>query len=706
MPRMIEAQTDRARLLAGQAQQDLDRARQATCPAASLHAAALAVRRVVLAAIEALPGRLQEAVAGIHDDTAAHYALAEKAHQVLAEVGEQAERAATALPEFGARFRRGARPRDLLTVSQWADRHRMLTSGTNAPGPWRTAMTPYLRDIMDDLSEHSPARLVVFEKSAGVGGTEAMFNWIAYCMHHLGNRDMMVVLPSLELRDRSFNPRLSKVIKQSPALADLVRSASRSSANRADILEYGSDCRIIKAGANSADSLRSDHLPYVICDEVDAYKWDVGGEGDPMTLIENRQRTFTRAKTLLISTPTNDGLSRIDDAYRRSDRRRYHVRCPDCGTYHHLQFRNLRWATAQSLDGESATEQKVVTAAWMVCPECGVEIREGSKPQMLESGRWIAERPAIKLIRGYHINALYAPVGLGLTWIKIAQKWLDVQSDTAGLKAFINTYLGEVWREEGDGADANALIARVEQWDPEQILATVRPLRVVAGVDVQKDRLEATVAAIGEGEQAWVLEHEILPGDTAQPAVWESLAEFLADWRVRAACIDAGYNTSMVQAFCSRRPWAIPTKGIPGKGRPLIEDDRKRRMRLRNRTKRGQPVEPIGVDQAKAIIYSRLRLQKPGPGYIHFPQTAAFDDEYFAQIAAEELRTKVRNGRPFAEWVQIRPRNEALDCMVLALAAHRLAGILQQPAQQGGQEQDKPRAVRRVARIGNAQPLR
>lgn len=263
-----------------------------------------------------------------------------------------------------------------------------------------------------------------------------------------------------------------------------------------------------------------------------------------------------------------------------------------------------------------------------------------------------------------------------------------------------------MWREEGDGADANALIARVEQWDPEQILATVRPLRVVAGVDVQKDRLEATVAAIGEGEQAWVLEHEILPGDTAQPAVWESLAEFLADWRVRAACIDAGYNTSMVQAFCSRRPWAIPTKGIPGKGRPLIEDDRKRRMRLRNRTKRGQPVEPIGVDQAKAIIYSRLRLQKPGPGYIHFPQTAAFDDEYFAQIAAEELRTKVRNGRPFAEWVQIRPRNEALDCMVLALAAHRLAGILQQPAQQGGQEQDKPRAVRRVARIGNAQPLR
>ena len=155
-------------------------------------------------------------------------------------------------------------------------------------------------------------------------------------MRHLGNRDMMVVVPSLELRDRSFNPRLSKMITENAGLQEIVSRASRSSANRADILEYGANVRLIKAGANSADSLRSDHLPYVICDEVDAYKWDVGGEGDPMTLIENRQRTFSRAKTFLISTPTNEHESRIDQAYQRSDRRRYHVPCPHCGEYQHL----------------------------------------------------------------------------------------------------------------------------------------------------------------------------------------------------------------------------------------------------------------------------------------------------------------------------------------------------------------------------------
>ena len=99
-------------------------------------------------------------------------------------------------------------------------------------------------------------------------------------------------------------------------------------------------------------------------------------------------------------------------------------------------------------------------------------------------------------------------------------------------------------------------------------------------------------------------------------------------------------------------------------------------QRLRARRKRARPSEPIGVDQAKTLLYGRLQLTQPGPGYIHFPKEAAFDDEYFAQLAAERLVTKVRGTRPFKEWVQLRPRNEALDCLVYALAAARLAPML------------------------------
>lgn len=503
--------------------------------------------------------------------------------------------------------------------------------------------------------------------------TEAMFNWIGYVMHHLGNRDLLVVLPTLELRDRSFNPRLSKMLDESPSLSRIISRASRNKANRGDLLEYGARARIIKAGANSPDSLRSDHLAYVICDEVDAFPWDVGGEGDPMTLIENRQRTFSRAKTYLVSTPTKEGQSRITQQYERSDKRRYHVPCPHCNELQPLEFGGencsygLKFRRAPKQDGDDGPEQ--VISAQYLCKHCGALIDEVHKTEMLAKGRWIPERPWIKLHRGYHINALYAPAGLGLGWKKIAQKWMDVQGDSAELKAFFNTYLGEVFKETGDSIEDLSLISRVE------VVGELSGLLMTAGVDVQKDRIEASIVAWGKNEEAWVVDHLIIPGDTAQDDVWGDLASALDEYGIKVAAIDSGYNATQVYAFVQGRRHTYAVKGVPGMSRPIVEDERARRARLRRRKGKGFSVEPVGVDGAKSLLYSRLKISAPGPGYIHFVQGPAMDDEYFAQLAAEKLVTRMRGYRPFSEWVKLRSRNEALDCLVYALAAMRLTGI-------------------------------
>ncbi len=676
MPTLADLQTERETLRAAQAKQDFEAAHAATCRQTDLVAAGAAVRAVLLDAIDGAAQRLLDAIAGEHDETRVHYLMSETVHEMLASVGEAAVAAAGALPLVGERVKRGVKPRDLLTVSQWADRHRELKSGTNAPGRWHTTLTPYLAEIMDALSEHSPVRQVTFMKSSGVGGTEAGYNWIGYVMYHL-QKDLLVVVPTLELRDRSFNPRLNKMIDESADLAGLVTTSMRNRSNRGDLLEYGARARIIKAGANSPDSLRSDHLPYVMCDEVDAFPWDVGGEGDPMTLIENRQRTYSRAKTYLVSTPPIAGLSRIDMQYNRSDRRRYHVPCPHCGEFQPLEFGGrdksygLKFRTAPKTDvdtGDGAIDQ--VTAAWYLCRACAAEIDEGNKTDMLARGRWLAERPHIRHHRGYHLNALYAPVGLGLNWRAVAQKWLNSQGDTAELKGFINTYLGQVWKEQGESIEGLSLISRLEDYAAD--LAGLAVLLVTAGADVQKDRIEVSIVGWGVGEEAWLADHIILDGDTAQPDVWDDLHDALTAAAVHIAAIDAGFNTSMVYAFCESRRWAIAVKGVEGLHRPLIEDDRKRKQRLRTRRKKGQPIEPLGVDQGKALIYSRAKLTTPGPGYIHFRRDPAFDDEYFAQLAAEKLVTKFRGTRPFQQWVQTRARNEALDCLVYALAARRL----------------------------------
>jgi phage terminase large subunit GpA-like protein len=67
----------------------------------------------------------------------------------------------------------GLRPDPLLTVSEWADRYRVLSQrASSEPGRWRTERTPYLREIMDCLSPASPVQRVALMKGAQIGGTE------------------------------------------------------------------------------------------------------------------------------------------------------------------------------------------------------------------------------------------------------------------------------------------------------------------------------------------------------------------------------------------------------------------------------------------------------------------------------------------------------------------------------------------------------
>ena len=81
-------------------------------------------------------------------------------------------------------FFRGLEPDSYMSVSDWADAYRTLSSKSAAePGRWRTKRTPYLREIMDCLSPRSPIQKVVFMKGAQIGGTECGNNWIGYIIH-------------------------------------------------------------------------------------------------------------------------------------------------------------------------------------------------------------------------------------------------------------------------------------------------------------------------------------------------------------------------------------------------------------------------------------------------------------------------------------------------------------------------------------------
>jgi phage terminase large subunit GpA-like protein len=290
---------------------------------------------------------------------------------------------------------------------------------------------------------------------------------------------------------------------------------------------------------------------------------------------------------------------------------------------------------------------------------------------MLASGRWVPTKESP--IRGYHLSSLYSPLGW-YSWAQAAAEFLEAKRmGPESLKTWTNTVLGETWEEQGEAVQDDLLIARREQYMAEVPAAA---LVLTAGVDVQDDRLEMEVVGWGKGEESWGIEYRTIWGDPGQAAVWQQLDEALAKvyahenghhLHVVSACIDSGHATQQVYEFVRRRGGRLhAVKGMAGAGRPIVSAPSKRKT---GRSQRPVNVFLVGVDQAKGLLYSRLRLREPGPGYCHFPIEEGYDVEFFAQLAAEKCVTRYTRGFPRREWVKVRPRNEALDCRVYAMAA-------------------------------------
>jgi len=524
-----------------------------------------------------------------------------------------------------------------------------------------------VKEIMDCLSPSSPITDVWFMKGAQIGGTEAGNNWVGYIIDKAPG-PMMFVEPTVDLAKRLSKQRLQPTIDETPVLRGKVKdSRSRDSGNTLLAKEFPGGVMIL-TGANSAAGLRSMPARYLFLDEVDAYPGDVEGEGDPIRLAEARTSTFARKKRLKVSTPVNKGSSRIEAGYENSDQRRYYVPCPFCKGEQVLQWSGIKFEKDEGYRLTGPVRYK--------CEHCGELIEERYKTWMLENGRWIAEAPGPGKAAGFHLSALYSPIGWK-SWVECVEQFLEARKkrDKQLLKTWTNTVLGESWEEEGLTVDDASLLSRRERY-PAQV--PMGGLVLTVGVDVQGDRLEAKIKAWGKDGESWLIEYAVLRGNPETDLkVWQDLGLLLdrtfeheagVRLRILAACIDSGHATGQVYRFARAREAArvFAVKGQGGKGVPVL-----RVSEHRNRS--GIKLGIVGTDTCKSTIYSRLTIPDFGPGYMHFP--GSVDAEYFEGLTAEKkVRKKIR-GIEKEEWVKIRARNEPLDCEIYAYAALELLNV-------------------------------
>lgn len=549
-----------------------------------------------------------------------------------------------------------------VPLSEWADAHRIIPAqGGAEPGRWRTSRTPYLRRILDAVTDPAVSQITVCS-GIQLGKTEILLNTVAYHMLH-DPASILLVEPSDDLVSDIGEFRIDPMIMTDPALRDLfgLGMTGDKSTKNGKLKTYSKNFPggFLKLGSAAAPSdLVSRSVRIILCDEIDKYA--PLSLGHPVDMAIGRSTNFPDAKIVLTSSPSDRSTSEIWRRFSDSAQFEYRIPCPACGHAFTWTWKDVQW------DGTPDT-------ARLVCPECSSIVRDsGAAPSaLLARGDWdlVEGDPACGRY-GFRMSSLMSP---WKTLSGLVGEWLAANRtrDIDRLKTFVTDRLAEPWDDtRADWGSAEHTSDGRFESTPDH--STIRFL--TAGVDVQRNRIEVSVWGFADNGESWVLRHEVFMGDALSDGPWNDLLRFLAEpialcdgrkGRVFAACIDSGdgYSTHKVYHVTARlvKHRIVPIKGVGGEAVSLIS---------RSSTPYRTPLYRLGVDRIKRVIYERLGIAEPGPGYIHVPEELS--ESYWLQLTAEVPTSYVDKGRKVTRWRKVRNRNEALDCAVYALAAYEL----------------------------------
>lgn len=401
------------------------------------------------------------------------------------------------------------RPKEEMTISQWANRNMVLPDGSNEAGRFNTGSVPYQKEIMDAITDIR-VRDVSIMSSSQVGKTTIILCGIGYYIDHEPSTQLMV-LPTLTLGEKFSKTRLAPMIRDIPVLRGKIAPAKAKDSDNTILFKQYAGGYIVISGANSPASLSSMPIRVIWMDEVDRYPASAGGEGDPVTLAEKRATTFWNKKYIKTSTPTIAGESRIEKEYLDGSMEEWCVKCPCCGTFQPYDF-----------------DRVVFKSVSMTCVECNEEIPERDWKE--SEHMWIAKHPERKRHRSFHLNELASP---WVQWREIINEYLAAIDeckrlhDTERLQVFINTTLGETW-DEGK-LDDNAVTEEILEERAEHYRADIPDgvLLLTAAVDVQDNRFEIEVRGWARDYETWGIYKTEIYGDLEKKETWEELEDYL-----------------------------------------------------------------------------------------------------------------------------------------------------------------------------------
>lgn len=565
------------------------------------------------------------------------------------------------------------KPRQHITVADWADLHVVLSSkGSSEAGQFRTARNEILREPMNCFSTHSKVNDVVVMFPVQIGKTTLSTCVLAYSMME-NPSPIGVYLPSSTTTDAWIDQKFNPILESCQILKDsMLENSSKQTSNRRNFKDFLGGILFIENASNPV-SAKSKTIKILLVDEVDEFAAQYTSGDDPLEMLGERTITYGfSAKRLYVSTPTVKGVSRIEYLYNKSTQEHFNIACPHCNHWQHFILEGFVYSLN---DLDNVVYQ---------CAQCEGYIFEHQKTELFKTARWIAENPDSKM-RGFHANAFYYPLGLGLTWSQIIRRYESIKESgsSAELKTFFNSILALPYEDPSmQKIRLHGLQDRAESYPlrtaPQQVGI------LTAGVDVQENRLAVQIVGWGAKMACYVLDYVELYGNPSDSSVWDALTELLntpierEDGKlltVQCSAIDSGFKThdvyNFVRAKKIKRPMAI--KGAGAINAEWLSKGKAMDVNFRGQSdKFGVMVFAVGTHLIKDELFMRISDDTDREKHeriMHFSDDLPRD--YFGGVLSETKSHK--SGR--YEKIKGAPRNEPLDTLVYAFAATRHAEL-------------------------------
>lgn len=557
----------------------------------------------------------------------------------------------------------------------------MFDADNRFPGPFQADRFPFFIKVLRALQPDHPSSTVVLMGSAQTGKTLTAEVFVGATLHLMG-QGVFYVMPTIEMAGIWVLTKWNKFVAGSKALSRLFprEKSSRDKTNRMLYKERNDGAGHLRiAGANSANSLASTSYRYQVHDELG--KWEDNEYGDPEDQADMRSQSWGPwAKKFKISTPGVRGICRITKNWERSNKQKYHLRCPHCDHKHALEWDNFK---------QSLYEGMNFSDAHFFCPECGAIIEHHHKEGMLKASlsdpdAWVPENPGSS-IEGFYVWLAYSPLQ---NWAYIAERYFKALGDPRAEQTFMNEVIGLPYEQKGEAPPWEELHRRaIENPEglPQGIVPYGFPLLTI-GIDVQGNRVEWKLKAWGPELRRYTVQHGLIEGHISEQDTRDALDILMKrEWKNQAGrtfpadlvAIDANFETNEVKDWASRYPESrvITIKGAKEYTAPplaLVKEERRNSGKIRRFQKRHYL---IGVSGMKASLYKNLEKTDPlERGYCGFAND--LETDYFKQLCSEKRVTETdKNNHTTMKWVRLPDvRNEILDMDIYGEAAARRWG--------------------------------